>query len=165
LALAVTSAVAIIVVYLQSQRSFRIILQQRKLDSLRLSLHEFYDPLLVLLDLNNEIFSRTGPNSFPVDNIQREAAVAIWSESRNKILENNNSIEDILRNKSHLIHKNDSFQNYKGLFAHIAMYQIFQKIKTDSYKYFMFPSEIRDHVEQQRVRVLNDIHVLEGDVK
>lgn len=162
-ALMVTNAVAVGVVYLQSSRSFNALLKQRKIEAFSASLSEFYNPLLALLDINREIFSQTGPPSFPAEDPARSAAAMVWRETKKKVLANNMQIETILRTRTHLIQGPDSLDQYHRLLVHVAMYETFQTVETDIYAAFQFPSDIRSHVEIQRGLVLGDFHAASGE--
>jgi len=162
-ALILTNAVAVGVVYLQSSKSFKALLRQRKMESLSTSLNEFYNPLLALIDINGAIFSKTGPPSFPKEEIARNAAALVWKETKQKILANNQQIEAILKSKTHLLHETDSLDAYYALMIHVAMYETFQKIETDLYRQFFFPANIRAHVIENRAAVLTAFNELSGD--
>lgn len=161
-ALILTNTVALGVVYLQSSRSFKALLKQRKIETLATSLSEFYNPLLALLDINREIFVQTGPPSFPAQDPARSAAAKVWRETKKKILNNNMQIETILRTRTHLIRAPDSLDKYHRLLVHVAMYETFQKVETDIYTGFQFPADIRDHVEAQRELVLEALQQVAG---
>lgn len=154
----VTSCITIIVVYLQSSRSFKMLMRQRRLDFLNSSLNDFYNPLLALIEINEEIMKKTGPPSFPSGEIERDAAALVWRETKLKILKNNSKIENILQDKSHLLGGSDSLGNYKELLIHVAMYETFQNIKTDLYFHFQFPSGIKKHVEGNRNKILAEFN-------
>lgn len=153
-ALMLTNAVAVGVVYLQAARSFNVVLRQRRIERLTASLNDFYNPLLALLDINREVFLQTGPPSFPEEDPARSAAAAVWRETKKKILANNLQIEAILRTKTHLIQGPDSLDQYHQLLVHVAMYETFQMVETDLYARFLFPADVRSHVETQRGLVL-----------
>lgn len=159
-ALMITNSVAIAVVYLQSSRGFNAVLRQRRIDALSASLSEFYNPLQALLDINGEIFSRTGPQSFPKGEIERGAAALVWTETKNIILENNRRILEILRTKTHHLSDVDSLAAYNDLMIHLAMYETFQSVPTDRYLEFQFPKDVRKHVAHIRARVLDDYSAL-----
>lgn len=163
LALMVTNAVAVGVVYLQSSRSFDALLKQRKIEALAASLNQFYNPLLALLDINREIFTQTGPDSFPEQDPARSAAALVWRETKKKILANNMEIEAILRSRTHLIQGPDALEHYQRLLVHVAMYETFQTVETDLYAAFQFPADIRAHVEQQRGLVLQAYYQASGE--
>jgi uncharacterized membrane protein len=162
-ALIITNAVSVRIVYVQAEKSFNAVLRQRKIDGLSAALNEFYNPLLALIDINREIFSKTGPQSFPIEEPALSAAALIWKETRKKILANNAEIERILTTKSHLLQGTDTLDSYQALLVHVAMYETFQKIKTDLYKSFFFPVTIRDHVEKQRWAVVEAFNIATGD--
>lgn len=162
-ALMLTNAVAVGVVYVQSSRSFKAVLKQRKIEQLAASLSEFYNPLLAILDINREIFLRTGPPSFPAQDPARSAAAMIWRETKKKILANNIQIETILRTRTHLIRGPDSLDNYQRLLVHVAMYETFQKVETDIYERFQYPADIRVHVDVQRGLVLQAYYEVSGE--
>lgn len=161
-AIIISNAVAIVVVYLQSSRSFRAIIRQREIEALLASLTQFYDPLLALLHMNGAIFSKTGPPSFPEGHIERESAAKVWAETKKKIIKNNRQIESIIRNKSHLMHNSDDINAYKDLLVHAAMYETFQSIKTDRYVAFQFPINVEQHLACQRSKALAEYRHLTG---
>lgn len=161
-ALVLTNAVTVGVVYLQASRGFNAVLRQRQIEALSASLSEFYNPLLALLDINGEVFRKTGPPSFPEGEIERGAAALVWAETKKIILENNLRILEILRTKTHRLHSADSLAAYNDLMIHLAMYETFQTIPTDRYRDFQFPKTIRAHVAKMRKRVLGDFNALTG---
>lgn len=163
LALIITNGITIGVVYLQSSRSFNALLRQRKIERYAASLNDFYNPLLALMDINKEIFEKTGPPSFPQDEISRNAAALVWKQTKKKILANNIDIEAILRTKTHLLGEADSFESYHRLLVHVAMYETFQQVETDLYRGFLFPADIRSHVVDQRLAVLEIYYQLTGE--
>jgi len=143
-------------------RSFNALLRQRKIESLSSSLNDFYNPLLALIEINGEIFAKTGPPTFPEEHVEREAAALVWKEMKKKIIENNREIELILRTKTHVMHKSDSLDAYKALLVHVAMYETFQKIETDRYANFLFPREVKGHIIAKRSSVLHEFHETSG---
>lgn len=157
------NAVTIAVVYIQSAKSFEAVLRQRKIDFLASSLNEFYNPLLALIEINGEIFSKTGPPSFPEDEIERDAAGLVWKETKKKIIANNLQIETILKERTHLIFNSDSLDAYKGLLVHVAMYETFQTFETDLYKDFLFPKDIHAHIIEKRQATLEAFRALTGE--
>jgi hypothetical protein len=161
-ALVVTNAVAVGVVYLQASRGFNAVLRQRQIEALSASLSDFYNPLSALLDINGEVFGKTGPPSFPLGEIERAAAALVWAETKKIILENNRRLLEILRTKTHRLHAADSLAAYNNLMLHLAMYETFQTIPTDLYRSFQFPSTVREHLADMRARVLNDFNALTG---
>lgn len=163
LALIITNGITVSVVYLQSSRSFNALLRQRKIERYAASLNDFYNPLLALMDINREIFEKTGPASFPQDEILRNAAGLVWQQTKRKILANNHDIETILRTKTHLLVETDSFESYHQLLLHVAMYETFQQVETDLYRGFLFPVDIRSHVVAQRLAVIEIYHQLTGE--
>lgn len=163
LALIITNGITVGVVFIQSSRSFNALLRQRKIERHAASLNDFYNPLLALMDMNKVIFEKTGPPSFPEDEIPRNAAGLVWKETKKKILANNVDIETILRTKTHLLGETDSLDSYHQLLVHVAMYETFQRVETDLYREFLFPEDIRSHIVDQRLAVLKIYHQLTGE--
>lgn len=161
-ALVVTNAVAVGVVYLQASRGFNAVLRQRRIEALSASLSEFYNPLLALLDINGEVFHKTGPPSFPDGEIERSGAALVWAETKKIILENNRRILEILRTRTHRLYARDTLGAYNDLMIHVAMYETFQTIPTDRYRGFFFPGNVRQHIADMRDRVLADFNALTG---
>lgn len=162
-AIIIANTVTIGIVFLQSTRSFNALLRQRQIELLSLSLNDFYNPLLALIDINREIFTKTGPSTFPEEHNEREAAALVWNMMKKKILENNREIEAILKTKTHLIYKSDMLDAYKTLLVHVAMYETFQTIETDRYARFLFPQEVRAHLVAKRSLALTALHALSGE--
>lgn len=162
LAIIVSNSVSIFIIYLQSKKSFDAILKQRRIEFLSSSLKEFYDPLLAIVGVNKQIISKTGPPSFPEGQIERDAAASVWSETRKKIIENNFVIEGIITKNCHLIHENDSIENYNSLLLHVVMYDVFQKVKTDIYSRFLFPKDVEGHIRRNRDLVVSEYRDLVG---
>jgi hypothetical protein len=158
----ITSTIPIVLVYLQSMRSFNALLRQRKIDSLALALNDFYNPLIAIIEVNGEIFTQTGPPAFPEEYAERAAAALVWKEMRTKIVENNREIELLLKTKTHLLYKSDTLDAYKALFIHVVMYETFQKVETDRYAKFQFPKNVRSHIVAMRSAVLREFHALSG---
>ena len=146
----VANVMAIIVVFLQSRNAFMTTIRTKQIEQITTSLREFYEPILALIDINKEIFEKTGPVSFPVGPGEREAAFRVWGEAKKKILENNADIAKILREKKYLLIEEDNFEKYRELFTHVMMYEIFQDIKTDLYAKFRFPTHVRMHINAMR---------------
>ena len=163
LALIITNGITVGVVYLQSSRSFNALLRQRKIERYAASLNDFYNPLLALMEMNKEIFQKTGPASFPQDELSRNAAGLVWKQTKKRILKNNTDLETILRTKTHLLGEADSFDSYHRLLVHVAMYETFQRVETDLYRGFLFPGDIRSHVVTQRLAVLEIYNQLTGE--
>lgn len=161
-AIVIANVVAVLLVYLNSSASMKVLLRERKIESLSSSLGEFYDPLLSLVDINHEVFQKTGPPSFPVEYIEREAAALVWKETKKRILTNNDQIERILTTKSHLMRSSDSINSYHALLIHVAMYDTFQRVQSDRYSYFQFPKGIREHLDSNRRAVLSDLREAVG---
>lgn len=161
-AIVIANVVAVLIVYLNSAASMKVVLRERKIESLSSSLGEFYDPLLSLVDINHEVFQKTGPPSFPAEYIEREAAALVWKETKRRILMNNEQIEKILTTKSHLMRASDSMKNYHALLIHVAMYDTFQRVQSDRYSGFQFPKGIREHLESNRKEVLSDLRKAVG---
>jgi hypothetical protein len=152
--------VTISVVFIQSRKSFRALLVQIRIDILNNSLGEFYNPLLALLEINSEIFRKTGPSTFPDDENERSAASLVWNKMKKSISKNNDEIENIIKSKSHSIHHKDSFDFYRPLLLHVAMYRTFQALPTDLYGKFRFPHGIHEHVKTKRESVIEELQAV-----
>jgi hypothetical protein len=163
IAIVMSNTITIFVVYLQSRRSVNALLRQRKIEFLSSSLNDFYNPLLALLEINSVIFAKTGPNIFPKEEDEREAAALVWTEMKKKILVNNQEIETILKTRTHLIYQSDSLDAYHALLIHVAMYEMFQKIETDRYTEFRFPQEVAGHIASMRSSVRGELQALVGE--
>jgi hypothetical protein len=145
---AAANIVALVVVALQARSSFSLLKAQRKIDVHERRLTEFYGPLLSLLKANGEIFSRAGPPAFPKEEgAKRRAAASSWKIAKNKVLNNNLAIENVILTKGHHLAPRDDMASYMELLVHVQMYQAFQERETDWYlANFRFPSGIVEHV-------------------
>lgn len=161
-AVIISNGVTVLVVYLNAAKSFKALLRERKLALLSSSLNEFYNPLLALIDVNNEIYSETGPPSFPEDEISRSAAGEVWKEMKKKILGNNEQMESILKTKTHLMSSTDSLESYEALMTHVAMYEVQQRVPTDLYGKCTFPKDVRQHIVDKRTEVQSALDALCG---
>lgn len=162
LAIVFSSLVTVFVVYFQSKRTLAVAFEQKRLDRINNALTEFYDPLVSLMTANAQIFLQTGPQSFPSEHAEREAAATVWNEAKKKVLQNNERIEQIILTKSHLIHKADTLERYTPLLIHVSMYQVFQVVQSDIYSKYRFPEDISQHVKDMRSLMLKDRKILLG---
>jgi transcription termination factor NusB len=158
----ISNGVTVAVVFLQASKSFGSLLVQRRIDMLSSSLNDFYNPLLALIDVNEEIYNKTGPPAFPEDEISRNAAGLVWREMKKKILANNEQIESILKTKTHLMSSTDSLESYDALMLHVAVYEAQQRIPTDLYGAFNFPKGVRQHIIDKRAEVRSTFDKLCG---
>ncbi len=113
------------------------------------------------MNINNYIFNKFSPKTFPEEAIQRESASENWKILKKKvILPNNNIIADIIRTKSHLLSTNDDISPYLKLYNHLKFYEVFSERPTEQYGPFQFPEEILEHVKNHReqlLRLLNEL--------
>lgn len=163
LILVIPNAVALWGIFIQTRRQTKSQLLLNQIQFLSEQLAEFYDPLFAMLKVNGECFSKLGPNTFPKNPIQLEAAGEVWNQVKQKvIIPNNTEIANILRTRSHLIANYDSIDAYMGLNEHIAMYEIFIDFPNEIYKAFTFPKDITNHVEHVRSKLVNELQQLKG---
>lgn len=156
IALAIPNALAIINVNRQHRKSLEVQIKLKNIDFINQQLTDFYNPLYSLMTTNKNIFESIGPISFPQDIISREVAALAWNKIKlDVIIPNNQRIMSILRDKSHLISRDDSLSNYLELQNHLAMYEVFQNIRTEAYTKFKFPSNILEHIESVRNNLIN----------
>lgn len=159
--LVVTNGVALWKIYLQAQAGLKAQLRIKKIDYISQQLTEFYNPLYTLLHLNSEAFKSVGPETFPEDPIRKDVAGEVWSAIKDKvIIPNNHRMQEILRDKSHLISQDDSLEKYFSLQNHLGMYEVFQEIPTEVYSKFRFPVSILVHVETERIKLISQLNQL-----
>jgi hypothetical protein len=161
IALAIPNALAIINVNRQHRKSLEVQIKLKNIDFVNQQLTDFYNPLYSLMMINGSVFESTGPISFPEDIINREVAALAWNKIKlDVIIPNNQRIMSILRDKSHLISKSDSLLNYMELQNHLAMYEVFQNVRTESYEKFKFPSKILEHIKLVRSNLIKEFSFL-----
>jgi hypothetical protein len=157
----VTQAFSILAIYIQSRRHFFQQINMSKIDRLRKMSVEFYNPLLTYFKINEELFKKVGPPSFPLDGRQREAAAKVWQHFREEVFKNNLRIRETLMLKSDLIHSSDSIENYLQLQLHILSYETFGKMPNDVHRKFFYPSKIALHVGSVHKVVVDELRKLE----
>lgn len=147
---------------LQSNLSTKEKITDEERSLLYKQLSEFYDPILVLLEVNKDIFLRLGPKSSIRHDIEilPEEVHEIWIKLLNDvILPNNEKICDILTTNLHLISAGDNIEHYIKFVTHAYVYRVFREKPTAAYKFFQFPKGLEEHVRRQR----NDLYKqLEG---
>lgn len=161
--LLITNGLALWKIYLQARAAFNSQIKIKNIEWLSQQLTEFYNPLYTLLHLNREAFDAVGPQTFPTDTHRREAAGELWEATKESvIIPNNRKMQEVLRDKSHLISTGDRLSAYLPLMNHVAMYEIFQEIPTEIYDNFRFPAGILEHIEVQRERLLEEVNHLKN---
>lgn len=159
--LLITNGIALWKIYLQARTAFESQLKIKDIEWISQQLTEFYNPMYTLLHVNREVFQAVGPQTFPNDPYRLEAAGEIWEATKKSvIIPNNNKIQGVLRDKSHLISQDDCLPAYLPLINHVAMYDIFQGIPTEIYTRFQFPTGVPEHVERQREQLLAKLRTL-----
>lgn len=126
-------------------------------------LSEFYDPILVLLEVNRDIFLNLGPNSSIRKNpeIPTEEVHQIWLKLISEvILPNNEKICNLVTTNLHLISPTDNVEHYIKFVTHAHVYRVFREKPTSAYKFFQFPKELDNHVRQQRQDLYKQIERL-----
>src|SRR5689334_1599580 len=124
-ALLCTNVIALWNISRQAQATLKLQLKLKRIELLSQQLSEFYNPLFALILINQRAFTAVGPQSFPEDPINREAAGEVWNQIKtNLILPNNQRIQEILRTKTHLLVPGDTLAAYIALQNHIAMYAV-----------------------------------------
>jgi hypothetical protein len=139
-----------------------IILNRIKIERERLE--KFYDPIFITLKSNGEIFKAYGPNTFPRDSgVLETEASEVWKLiTQNVIIPNNNKICDTIQQYSHLIGKNDSINGYLNYFIHSESFEHFIKFPNTLHKAFKYPNEFITKVEENRNKVLKELHETEN---
>lgn len=126
-------------------------------------LSEFYDPILVLLEVNGDIFNRLGPGSPIRSNMEipQEEIAEVWGKLLNDvILPNNDEIGRIVKAKLHLMSAGDEIAPYIKFVTHAHAYKIFRGKPISAYKFFQFPKGIENHVRQQREKLYEQIEII-----
>lgn len=161
--LAITNALAVWRVVLQSRQTFAAQLALKRVEFLSEQLSGFYNPLYALLAANRHVFEKFGPQTFPGDHDRREAAASNWNAMRDGvILPNNEAIGAILRDRSHLVSDTDDIANYLDLNNHVHAYRVFVTAPTEAYASHQFPQAVADHLSRQRLKLADRLKSLKS---
>jgi hypothetical protein len=164
--LIIPNAVALWGIFIQTRRQTKSQLLFNQINFISQQLADFYDPLYALLTINNDCFTKLGPNTFPKDPLLADTAGEIWNQIKQKtIIPNNRKIAEIFRTQSHLLSNNDSIEAYKQLIGHIAMYEVFVDMPNEVYKDFTFPKDVTNHLIIARMDLVKELNTIKKGVK
>jgi hypothetical protein len=159
--LLITNVIALWKILFQAKNSVDTQLRFKRIEFISQQLSEFYNPIYAMMSANGHIFANFAPQTFPDDEILRQTAGENWKLLKDRvILPNNDSMAEILREKSHLLSQKDDISHYLDLNNHLNMYAIFSKNPTELYKGYQFPEGIRNHVQINRLELVRELNNL-----
>lgn len=127
-------------------------------------LEKFYDPIYTTLKSNSSLFNAYGPSTFPQDGgvLETEAA-QVWRQLvENVIIPNNQKIENVIQQFSHLKDEDDNLEVYLEYLVHLESYRHFILNPNTLHKAFKYPSKFIDNVEQYRNRIITRLKETEN---
>lgn len=126
-------------------------------------LEKFYDPILIALKTNSEIFNSYGPSSFPQDEgaLENEASDVWKLIIENVIIPNNTKICDCISSSSHLIIEDDSIEPYLSYFRHAQSFKHFISYPNSIHKAFKYPIDFVGSVQKNREKILKNLNSTE----
>lgn len=126
-------------------------------------LEKFYDPIFTTLKSNASIFNAYGPNSFPRDSgVLETEASQVWQQVvENVIIPNNQKIENVIQQFSHLKNEKDNIDFYLEYLVHLESYRHFIKTPNPIHKAFRYPSHFINNVELNRNEIINRLQETE----
>ena len=125
-------------------------------------LTNFYDPLVVLLKINRDIFDSLGPKSFSEDHNLRNEAAEVWRQLINDvILPTNKRICEVILQYSHLIDETDDLEIYTQFIKHAKSYEVFRNTPNEIHKKFPYPPGFLEKVSVIRSSVKGQLDNLE----
>jgi hypothetical protein len=126
-------------------------------------LEKFYDPIFTTLKSNASIFNAYGPSTFPKDGgVLETEASQIWKQLvENVIIPNNQKIENVIQQFSHLKNETDNIDFYLEYLVHLESYEHFVKTPNTIHKAFKYPSNFINNVETNRNDIITRLHETE----
>ena len=126
-------------------------------------LEKFYDPIFTTLKSNASIFNAYGPSSFPRDSgVLETEASQVWQQLvENVIIPNNQKIENVIQQFSHLKNETDNMDFYLEYLVHLESYRHFVKTPNTIHKAFKYPSHFINNVELNRNEIINRLQETE----
>lgn len=126
-------------------------------------LEKFYDPIFTTLKSNASIFNAYGPSTFPKDGgVLETEASQIWKQIvENVIIPNNQKIENVIQQFSHLKNETDNMDFYLEYLVHLESYEHFVKTPNTIHKAFKYPSNFINNVETNRNEIITRLHETE----
>jgi len=126
-------------------------------------LEKFYDPIFTILKSNTSLFNAYGPNTFPQDGgVLETEASQVWRQLvENVIIPNNQRIENVIQQFSHLKDESDNIELYLKYLVHIESYRHFILNPNTIHKAFKYPSDFILNVETNRNFVIKRLQKTE----
>jgi len=148
---------SLINLYYSFKLNDKLAVNKIKRDILLSQLKHYYNPIYILLSINNEIYLRAGPQS-PVrsdTSIPEEETANVWKALvLDVILPNNERIAKIIENNLHLLSPQDDIKPYIDFLVHHHAYTVFKRNPYEAYKYFKYPNGLLEHVDSIRQQLL-----------
>lgn len=126
-------------------------------------LEKFYDPIYTTLKSNSSIFNSYGPHTFPQDSgILETEAAQVWRKLvENVIIPNNQKIENVIQQFSHLKDNEDNLELYLQYLVHSESYRHFIINPNTLHKAFKYPSSFVGNVEHFRNVIIERLKTTE----
>lgn len=132
-------------VWLSEQFQRRRERESRRVSRAQESVHQFYEPLMALLETNRVAFESFSPTR----QVEQSAAnTKRWDIVVDEIiLANNDRILSTLLDRPGHLAPTDSLTAYTPLIMHIISYRTFRKGTFEGHRLFLFPTQITSHVQ------------------
>jgi hypothetical protein len=126
-------------------------------------LEKFYDPIFTILKSNTSLFNAYGPNTFPQDSgVLETEASQVWKQLvENVIIPNNQKIENVIQQFSHLKDESDNIELYLKYLVHLESYRHFILNPNTIHKAFKYPLNFIVNVETNRNLVIERLQETE----
>lgn len=125
-------------------------------------LTKFYDPLVILLKINRDVFISLGPITYPEDHTLVNEAAAVWNQMVNDvILPTNNRICELVLQYSYLIDETDDLEIYTNFIKHAKSYEVFRHTPNEIHKKFSYPTDFLERATAARLIVKKRLEDLE----
>ncbi|BCM90830.1 hypothetical protein IAD21_02692 [Abditibacteriota bacterium] len=148
-----------------SKAAIRKDLSLQQVGYLRDKLTKFYDPMVALLKLNEDVFASVGPPSYPEDDEKKIEAVEVWEEAILRVvLPTNRKISDLILSYSHFSENAQESELYSRFMSHAISYEIFRSKGNAIHRKFPYPFEILNAVMVSRQKTIVDLSELESKV-
>ena len=129
----------------------------------REKLEKFYDPIFTTLKSNSSIFKAYGPSTFPRDSgVLETEASQVWQKLvENVIIPNNQKIENVIQQFSHLKNTADNIDMYLEYLVHLESFRHFISNPNTIHKAFKYPTNFITNVETNRNIIITTLQETE----
>lgn len=126
-------------------------------------LEKFYDPIFTTLKSNASIFNAYGPSTFPRDGgVLETEASQVWQKLvENVIIPNNQKIENVIQQFSHLKNTSDNIDMYLEYLVHLESFRHFISNPNTIHKSFKYPTNFITNVETNRNIIITTLQETE----